>query len=242
MKFSISMPVYNHIENCERAILSIINQSYTDWELIILDNASESPDVMTLIRKYENEDSRIKGFRIEHNVGWPKGVSLCLERATGDYFGFIAADDFLEPDGLKRIVDTIGTSHPDIIWMGNKEDFIEAGKTVDILPPFQRYDSTLEICENLKVFLSTVYYNAMHHFIDLDFLRKNHIDFFFPYYSDCGSMTRALSVAEKMIVLDQSPYHLIRGTSHSTEKYLTTSCRMFLGQFSDTIGMFFRTG
>ena len=236
------MPIYNHSSNCERAILSIINQTYTDWELILLDNASEDPAIMKLITLYQEKDARVKGFRIEKNVGWPKGVALCLEKASGIYMGFLAADDFLEQDGLQNVVDAVGKNIPKVIWMGNKEDFSSTGKTFDVCPMEHYFTNELDICLNLVDFFNTVYYNAMHHFVDLKFLRENYIDFFSPFYSDCGSMTRALGITDNMMILPLSPYHLTRGTSHSTSKYLMHCYDMFIGQFNDIQEKLFRVG
>ena len=88
MTFSILMCSRNSECTIERAIQSVQNQSCTSWELIILDNGS-SDRTWEIIACAMQEDERTKGIRVEKNVGWAKGASLCLEQAKGKYMTFI---------------------------------------------------------------------------------------------------------------------------------------------------------
>jgi len=89
---SIGMPVYNSERYVAAAIESIINQSYSDFELIISDNSSED---MTgdICRSYASKDSRIKYFRQSSNIGMSPNFIFVLEQARAKYFMFAAGDD-----------------------------------------------------------------------------------------------------------------------------------------------------
>jgi hypothetical protein len=63
--------------------------------------------------------------------------------------------------------------------------------------------------------MRTCYYNSFFHYCNIDFLRRNHIDFYDPYFGDCEGMTEAMCWAKKMVMLDQPIYALTINTSQT---------------------------
>lgn len=170
MKFSIVMLMYKQSQEViERAIYSIINQTYSNWELIIFDNGCEKDSILKEIYDLMEKDNRIIYFKSEMNVGWPKGISLCLEKATGDIFGFIVDDDYLESEALGYALSEFKEIY--ILWVGQKYDMMENGvfTTIgkDSMPNVYLKDKR-EICEFLSRFFNSVYYNSMQHYIKMD--------------------------------------------------------------------------
>ena len=101
MKFSIAIPAYKR-KFLKEAVQSCIDQSYEDFELIILDDASPEnlSDILDLF-----DDPRIRRFRNETNVGAVNVVNnwnKCLELARGDYFICMGDDDVLLPKCLEQ--------------------------------------------------------------------------------------------------------------------------------------------
>jgi glycosyltransferase involved in cell wall biosynthesis len=100
---SISIILSNY--NCEKyvwkTIESVIAQTFTDWELIAVDDGSvdNSREVIT---RYANEDKRIRPFFLEENVGMCTAFNYAIEQAKGKYLARIDADDFWEPDKLMK--------------------------------------------------------------------------------------------------------------------------------------------
>lgn len=100
VKVSILMPAYNAEKYIASAIESIIQQSYTDWELIIVDDCS--PDKTADICMYYMEnDARIKLYRNEKNCGISKNKNIALALSTGKYIAFCDDDDVMTVDSLK---------------------------------------------------------------------------------------------------------------------------------------------
>lgn len=97
------MGVYNpnSIELVERAIKSIINQTYSNFEFIICDDGSNN-DVFSLIQEYTNIDIRIKVIRHSRNYGLAKSLNDCLELAEGDYIARMDADDISKIDRFEK--------------------------------------------------------------------------------------------------------------------------------------------
>ena len=87
MKFSIILPTYNRAESfLSRAIESVINQTYIDWELIIIDNNSID-NTKNLIESYKN--NQIKLYNISNNGNIAKSRNLGISKASGDYIAFL---------------------------------------------------------------------------------------------------------------------------------------------------------
>lgn len=96
-KISIIMPVYNKARYIEKCIKSIIGQSFTDWELIIINDGSTD---FTLNICQQFSDVRIKIISVE-NGGVSKARNIGLSKAEGEYITFVDGDDYLDPDYLK---------------------------------------------------------------------------------------------------------------------------------------------
>ena len=100
---TFAMCTYNDASLLTYSIESLLHQDFKDWELLVLDNSTTSEEPWRILSNYANYDSRIKLSRSEENVGWAKGMSLILEKASGKYATFLAADDFIEEDALSGL-------------------------------------------------------------------------------------------------------------------------------------------
>jgi len=108
---SVLMPVYNvREEYLKEAVESILNQTFTDFEFIILDDCSAN-DISGVIRAYNDE--RIKYFRNEQNLGIAKSRNKLMELAAGKYAALMDNDDISLPQRLEKQVAFLN-SHPEI--------------------------------------------------------------------------------------------------------------------------------
>ncbi len=105
-RLSIGMPVYNGARFLDRSISSILEQDFTDFELIISDNGSED-DTPEICRRYAARDARVKYHRSDVNRGAAWNFSRVLELATGGYFKWAAHDDWYAPDFLTRCIEVL---------------------------------------------------------------------------------------------------------------------------------------
>ncbi|MDG4953473.1 glycosyltransferase family 2 protein [Actinobacillus equuli] len=99
---SIIMPVYNAEEYIEEAIKSVLDQTYSNWELILVDDCS-TDNSCNVIQKYLL-DARIKFFRNKINSGPALTRNLALDNANGEYITFLDSDDFWEKTKLEKQV------------------------------------------------------------------------------------------------------------------------------------------
>lgn len=101
MLISVIVPVYNSEKYLRRCINSVIEQEYTQWELIIIDDGSDDSS-LSIARNYESRDERIKVLHQE-NSGPGVARNLGIDFAQGDYIVFLDSDDFLESNYLSLL-------------------------------------------------------------------------------------------------------------------------------------------
>lgn len=93
---TVGLPVYNAGQFLARALESLLNQTFTDFELLISDNAS-TDRTEEICREFARQDSRVQYFRNEKNMGAGWNHRRVYSMATGEYFKLAAHDDFCEP-------------------------------------------------------------------------------------------------------------------------------------------------
>jgi len=112
---SIGLPVYNGQAYLAKAIESILAQTFTDFELIISDNAS-TDGTAAIAQSYAQRDPRIRYIRHQSNRGATWNFNHALTLARGRFFKWAAADDTIDPVYLQRCIEVFA-SHPEVIWV-----------------------------------------------------------------------------------------------------------------------------
>ncbi len=112
-RVSIGLPVRNGEAYLEAAIESLLGQTFTDFELIVSDNASTDA-TEAICRRFAKADPRVRYVRQEENVGAMANFNLVVELARGEYFKWAAHDDVHEPEYLERCVEALD-AHPDVV-------------------------------------------------------------------------------------------------------------------------------
>ena len=110
---SIGLPVYNGERYLRQALDALLAQTFTDFELIISDNAS-SDSTADICRSYADRDSRIRYVRQGSNVGAAPNHNLLVPLARGRYFKWASHDDLYDPDLLRLCVEAL-EERPDVV-------------------------------------------------------------------------------------------------------------------------------
>jgi glycosyltransferase involved in cell wall biosynthesis len=103
-KFSIIMANYNNEKYIPDALESVLNQTFSDWELIIIDDCS-TDDSLAVIEPYL-QDRRIRLIRHERNKGYSAALKTGIGNIRSDYFGIFDSDDRLREDALEIMYDS----------------------------------------------------------------------------------------------------------------------------------------
>lgn len=106
---SILVPIYNADKYLKRCVESVLSQSFTCWELVLVDDGSTDLS-SKLCDEYAAEDERIKTIH-KSNGGLPSARLAGYDNAEGEYLLFLDADDYLLPDALKHLYDEINKGY-----------------------------------------------------------------------------------------------------------------------------------
>lgn len=119
---SIIVPCYNQAQYLDECLQSVSNQTYQNWECIIVNDGSID-DTEKKARHWENKDRRFK-YLFQENLGVSIARNLGLEYSSGTYIQFLDGDDILQEDKLSYQADILNNNHTiDIIYGGNKYFF-----------------------------------------------------------------------------------------------------------------------
>ncbi len=102
MKVSIIVPVYNMEDKISRCLDSLINQTYKNIEIIVVNDGS-TDNSLSIIKKYAQKDSRITLIN-QKNKGISAARNIALKKATGDYITFVDSDDFACLNMIEKLI------------------------------------------------------------------------------------------------------------------------------------------
>lgn len=122
------MPAYNSDEYIAKAIESVIKQTYKNWELIIVNDAS-TDNTEKIIKTYQAKDKRIKLISLPENQGVANARNTAVKNAIGRYIAFLDADDYWEKEKLQEQIQILNNSDADISYTAYLM-IDEAGKTI----------------------------------------------------------------------------------------------------------------
>src|SRR5215213_4448949 len=129
-RVSIGMPVRNGQKYIREAIESILAQTFTDWELIVCDNAS-TDSTEQIVREFAARDPRVRYHRNPTDIGPANNHNVGFELARGEYFRWHAHDDMIAPEYLAVAVKaldedpSIVCAYPKTKIIDDKGEFIE---------------------------------------------------------------------------------------------------------------------
>ncbi len=117
-KVSVIMGIYNCADVMSSSIDSIINQTFTDWELIMCDDGS-ADDTYEVALKYVEKDPRIKVIKNDKNMRLAYSLNQCLKIAQGEYIARMDADDISLPHRFERQVAYLD-EHPEMAVVASR--------------------------------------------------------------------------------------------------------------------------
>lgn len=126
-RVSIGLPVYNGERYLAAALDSLLAQSYSDFELIISDNAS-TDRTAAICEEYVRRDGRVRYFRENHNTGGARNHNRVIELASGQYFKWAAHDDTHDPRFVEQCVERLDADPGAVLCFSRARFIDEQGK------------------------------------------------------------------------------------------------------------------
>jgi len=133
---SVIVPVYNVQQYIEQCVESILSQTYTNLEIILVDDGS-SDNCPAICDSYAEEDSRIRVIH-KQNGGLSDARNVGVARATGDYIGFVDSDDWIDNTMYETLYSLIKKYDADISEVGikyqyaNRTEYVKIGNTAGL--------------------------------------------------------------------------------------------------------------
>jgi glycosyltransferase involved in cell wall biosynthesis len=140
-RLTIGMPVYNGANYLAETLDLILSQTFTDFELLISDNAS-TDSTGEICRAYAARDSRIHYQRLAANLGAARNFNRLVDMARGDYFKWAAHDDRFTPDFVERCIAVLDREPDVVLCFARAQAIDEHGYTVELFDSKQRLASS----------------------------------------------------------------------------------------------------
>lgn len=162
MKVSVIITSYNYEQYIKEAIESVLNQTYSDFEIIIIDDCSTDNSV-NVIKQFNDE--RIKFIQNEQNIGLKGSMQRAISICTGDWIAFLESDDTWFPETLEKRLEYIkkytqvGIIFNDVLEFGDEKWLLAVKKN------FERVRKIL----NKKTFPKNIFYDINLHNLILTF-------------------------------------------------------------------------
>ncbi|BCL30212.1 CDP-glycerol glycerophosphotransferase family protein [Streptomyces aurantiacus] len=206
-RFSVIVPAYQVRAYLHECMASVLEQSFTDVELIAVDDCS--PDACgEIIDEFAARDPRVRAVHLKENVGLGRARNAGMRYATGDYLVFLDGDDTLTPHALREIADRIKeTGDPDVLvydyartfWSGETVRNVQAGRLTEKGPAPFRLDDRPGLLNVLMVVWNKAYRR--------EFVERERFTFPPGYYEDTPWTYPVLMTAETIATLDRVCVH-----------------------------------
>jgi glycosyltransferase involved in cell wall biosynthesis len=200
VKISVIVNMFNTEKYLRRCLDSILSQTFTDFELILVDDCStdKSPEIC---EEYAKKDGRIKVIHNERNIGCPQARKAGLDLSSGDYILFADSDDWLENNMLELMYGKAVSDDLDLVYCGFYNNTDTEQQEFNVL----YLDSKLEILKELtawKKFQPAVWNKLVKH----EILGK----VIFPYVNfgeDVQISVQTIHYSRKIGYIKKSLYH-----------------------------------
>lgn len=199
VKVSVIVPIYNSEKYLKKCIDSLVGQTLDDMEFILInDGSTDSSD--EIIRSYN--DSRIKYFkRTNHGIGATRNFGI--DKANGEFIGFLDSDDYVEPDMYLKMYNECVNKNLDIVIC---DHYIENGDNKDILKFIDFGVTSLDDSPNLLLDINLAPWNKIYS------KKIFSSDTYYPTgvkYEDTPWVALMFSRAERIGKLNEPLYHYI---------------------------------
>lgn len=124
---SIVLPVYNGADHVASSIDSILNQTYQNWELIIVNDCS-TDETLEIATAYQKKDPRIRVLSNERNLKLPHSLNVGFAQAKGEYYTWTSDDNMYMPEALSRLSQELDCDSDCVMVYSNMTEIDAEGK------------------------------------------------------------------------------------------------------------------
>lgn len=206
-KLSVVVPVYNTAEYIPHCIDSILSQTMSDFELILVNDGSTDSSA-EVVDAYKEKDPRIIAIHKE-NGGLSDARNTGMRIAQGTYIQFIDGDDYIEPTMFEKCIQKLEETQADIVMFDIYQYYMSTGEKEIIKNPFSSQQTySLEDTPTLLTNTKNCAWNKMYR---LSLFQDNGIEYPYGYYyEDLGTTYRLIARAKKIAFLNEPLYDYLQ--------------------------------
>lgn len=224
-KVSVIIPVYNNCDYLEKTIDCIFNQSYTNLEIIIVDDGSEE-SCGKICNQLSEKDSRVKLIH-QSNQGICGARNTGLQHATGDYIAFCDHDDLMDVSCMQKAMEAAESIDADVVRFRREKLFVsDKDCHREHMPGFERY--VIEALDDFASFQCVIRHTGYGIWAGIykrEYLEKHEIQFEQSLkcgYEDHVFVTQVLSYRPSVVVIPDILYSWVQRDSFSTSRQIST--------------------
>lgn len=203
---SIIIPIYNSEKYLRRCLDSLLAQTFTGWEMVLVDDGSTDSSG-EICREYAASDNRIQYFR-KDNGGPSSARNYGLQKVSGEWLFFVDSDDFCEPDLLEAAYKAVVQSKADMTVFG----YLEIHDTWTGQFHYGR-DAVIDSMEFLRALLLSD--DLGNYIMNKLYRRKLFEQIYFPegeIFEDISTLYKVVMRSERIAVIDRCMYHYFKHT------------------------------
>lgn len=215
---TVIVPIYNSEQYLERCLNSILNQTYSNLEIILVNDGSKDSS-RKICEDFQSRDKRVVLINTENN-GPAKARNLGLEKSTGKYISFVDADDYIEIDMIETLYNTLKEKNVDMVRASY--DIINNNK---ILSNNEKIANKFYDKANINEFIQDIISENVKSFVWLLLIKKEFIKDKFSeeifIYEDTNFYLTILSNINTLYVFSKIVYHYevnLNSVSRNVEK------------------------
>lgn len=213
---TIGIPVYNVEPYIEKCLLSVLNQTYQNLEILVVDDlgTDQSMEIVYNLQSTHPFGRLIKVVKHDHNKGLGEARNTVINDAKGKYVYFIDSDDFIEPHTIELMLNQSEKYKTDVVIASLRKVVLGTGEELPTLQysSFQLIEGkdafANYVCQDLHWHIAITACNVLY---SIDFLNKNHLRFAARKDEDSLFLSDYYSEVQRAVLLPDITYnYLIR--------------------------------
>ena len=222
-KISVLVPSFNVEKSLRLCLESILNQSFADFEAIVLNDGS-TDNTLKIAKEFAKKDQRVSVSSSKKNLGYGAAMNRGLSLARGAYIAIVEPDDFIHKNYLSTLYGLAKHYKLDIVKCSYINNYLKTGKAIEEVLFHKNHeyietDKPIKPIDNQNIFLtqptiwSAIYSRKM--------LEKNHINFLETpgaSYQDIGFQFKAFASAKQVYCTNLPLYYYRRDNENSSVK------------------------
>ncbi len=224
---SVIMPVYNVEKYIEKSIESVLAQTFTDFELLLVDDCS--PDKSgEICDAFAKVDKRVKVVHLEKNGGVANARNMAMNLVCGEYLCFLDSDDHFDSNMLKILAESVKKNPAQAVIFGLVEEYYDDNgvlkntKTVSYENKIIKNQKELRE-EILKLEAKDLYGYPCNKIYNIAYLKESKAVFpIMRFNEDIIFNIDFFMNAQSCNIIDFAPYHYVKHTGSTTGSYIPT--------------------